>query len=315
MVQVSVVIPARDEREALAVLIPETARALDSAGLSGEIVVVDDGSQDGTWELLEHLSHSIPILSAIQLRQSFGQTAALQAGFDHSRGDIVVTMDGDGQNDPADIPKLLAAIHQGAEVVCGWRTHRQDSGVSKRLPSTVANRLIRYWSGSKLHDQGCGIKAFRREILEDLRIHGEQHRFIGALAEALGARVTEIPVNHRPRETGKSHYGWGRLPKVFLDLLFLKYIQNYANRPLHFFGGGGLVSCFIGFTACGWVTFEKFIFKIPAADRPLLLLGILLILIGVVLITLGILAELVVRGQHETTGRPIYRIRGRLGPG
>lgn len=313
MTDISVVIPAKDEREGLSALLPELRAVMDRHGEPYEVIVVDDGSRDGTFEQIEALADEWPQLVGVRLRKSMGQTGALQAGFDHSRGRVVVTLDGDGQNDPADIPKLLDKLREGFDLVSGRREARQDPAFSKRLPSAVANRLVRLCSGSTLTDQGCALKAYRAEFLKELRIHGEQHRFIGALAEGLGASVTEIPVHHRPRASGRSHYGWGRVPKVLLDLLFLRYILSYANRPLHLFGGAGLLSFAVGFVACGWVSFEKLAFKQPAADRPLLLLGVMLVLMGVILVTLGIVAELLVRGQHEMTGNPAYRVQRVVG--
>lgn len=313
MIDISVVIPARDERESLSALLPELRAVMDRLGKAYEVIVVDDGSRDGTFDLLDSHTDGWPELVGIRLRTSTGQTGALRAGFDHSRGKTVVTLDGDGQNDPADIPKLLDKLGEGFDLVSGRREERKDPAFSKRLPSAVANRLVRLCSGSTLTDQGCALKAYRAEILKELRIHGEQHRFIGALAEGLGASVTEVPVHHRARGSGRSHYGWGRVPKVLLDLLFLRYILSYANRPLHLFGGVGLLSFGVGFATCGWVSFEKLVFKQPAADRPLLLLGVLLVLMGVILVTLGIVAELLVRGQHELSGTPSYRVERVVG--
>jgi glycosyltransferase involved in cell wall biosynthesis len=314
----SVVIPARDEREGLASLLPELREVLAALGCSYEVLVVDDGSRDGTFDLVEEYSREWPELVGLRLRKSMGQTGALQAGFDHARGNSIVTLDADGQNDPRDIPALLQSIEDGFDVVSGWRKNRQDPGFSRKLPSRVANTLIRACSGSNLNDQGCALKAYRRDVLKDLRIYGEQHRFIAALAEGLGAKTTEIPVNHRPRLAGESHYGWGRVPRVLLDLLFLKYIQSYSQRPLHLFGGAGLISFLLGLAACVDVTVEKLVFRHPASDRPLLLLGVLLILVGVVLVSLGILAELLVRSYHEMTGNPPYRVQrvvGQRSPG
>lgn len=307
------VIPARDEREGLASLLPELRDVLGGLACSYEVLVVDDGSRDGTFDLIEEHSREWPELAGLRLRKSMGQTGALQAGFDHARGNRIVTLDADGQNDPRDIPSLLQKIEEGFDVVSGWRQNRQDPGFSRKLPSRSANVLIRACSGSTLHDQGCALKAYRCDFLKDLRIYGEQHRFIAALAEGLGARTAEIPVNHRPRLTGGSHYGWGRAPRVLLDLLFLKYIQSYSQRPLHLFGGAGLISFLLGSAACVDVTVEKLVFRHPASDRPLLLLGVLLILVGVVLVSLGILAELLVRSYHEMTGKPPYRVQRMVG--
>jgi len=313
MPDISVILPARDEAEALPQLLEELRETLDNLGRPYEIIVVDDGSRDGTSQFLEEVSADWPELVGIVLRSNVGQTAALQAGFDRAGGEVVVTLDADGQNDPRDIPLLLEKLDEGFDVVSGWRVDRQDSGFSRRLPSKIANWLVRICSGSRLNDQGCALKAYRAEILREIRIYGDQHRYIAVLAEGKGASVGEIPVRHRARSKGQSHYGWGRIPRVLLDLLFLKYIVSYSHRPLHLFGGAGLLSFLTGFVAATCVTYDKFICYEPAADRPLLLLSVLLMLMGVVLVSLGILAELLVRSYHEVTGDPSYRIRRVIG--
>jgi len=305
--------PARDEEKALVSLLPEIRDVMDSHGQSYEVVVVDDGSRDGTIQLLEKTSRDWPELVGIVLGHTVGQTAALQAAFDHARGEFVVTLDADGQNDPKDIPKLLAELEEGYDLVSGWRIDRKDSSFSRKVPSMFANRLIRWLSGTQLHDQGCALKAYRSMLFRDLRIYGEQHRYIAILAETLGARISEVPVNHRYRKTGRSHYGLTRAPKVLLDLMFLKYISSYSQRPLHLFGGGGLLAMLIGFIFCIDVTIDKIMYYDKAAERPLLLLGVMLVMVGTILVMLGILAELIVRTHHESTGTPIYRVRQRIG--
>jgi glycosyltransferase involved in cell wall biosynthesis len=308
MPTISIVLPARDEARALSELLPEIRRTMDGLGVSYETIVIDDGSTDGTRRFLEERSKDWPELVGLELRRNVGQTAALQAGIDRARGETIVTLDADGQNDPKDIPHLLEKLNEGFDLVTGWRVDRQDSNLSKKLPSRVANRLIQLMTGTGLHDQGCALKAFRAEWLKEFRIYGEQHRYLAALAEGWGAKVAEVPVNHRPRATGQSHYGWNRVPRVLLDLIFLKYILSYSQRPLHFFGGGGLVATFVGIVSIGYVMLQK-LFGVPAAGRPLLLLGILLVVVGGILVTLGILAELLMRTHHEATGEPSYRIR------
>lgn len=307
------VIPVRDEQEALSGLLSELREVLGQTGHSYEVIVVDDGSRDDTLGVIERYAADWPNLTGIVLRKGVGQTGALQAGFDQARGEIVITLDGDGQNDPHDIPALLAKLNEGYDLVSGWRKDRQDAGFSRKLPSRLANGLIRYWTGSQLRDQGCALKVYRREILNGLHIYGDQHRYLAALLEGLGACATEIPVNHRPRRTGRSHYGWGRVPRVLLDLLFLKYILSYSHRPLHLFGGAGLVSLLAGLLACGEVTFAKFVHLVPAADRPLLLLGVMLVMVGVLLVSLGVLAELLVRSYHQVSGAPSYWVRRVVG--
>lgn len=308
----TLLIPARDECEALRTLLPEIREVMDPLGITYEVIVVDDGSRDETWELLRSLSSGWPNLTGIRLRKSAGQTAALQAGFDYACGEVIITLDGDGQNDPKDIPVLLEKLVEGYDLVSGWRRDRKDKGFSRVLPSMIANRFIRFWTGSRLRDQGCGLKAYRRPILQGLSMLGDQHRYIAALLEGLGASVAETPVNHRARSTGRSHYGWGRVPRVLLDLLFLKFILSYSLRPLHLFGGGGFLALCAGFLACLEVSYAKLVHQVPAADRPLLLLGVLLLLVGMVLITLGILAELLVRNYYQMGGMRSYWVRERL---
>jgi glycosyltransferase involved in cell wall biosynthesis len=311
MPKVSVVMPARDEADALVSLLPEIREVMDSLEVSYEVIVVDDGSRDGTIQVLEDFSREWPNLKGVVLGRSVGQTAALQAAFDNSQGVFVVTLDADGQNDPADIPLLLRKLEEGFDLVTGWRVNRKDANFSKRIPSRFANTLIRHLARTTLHDQGCALKAIRADLLKDLRIYGEQHRYIAVLAETMGARIAEIPVNHRSRQSGMSHYGFCRVPKVVLDLMFLKYIASYSQRPLHLFGGGGLLSILIGMVICATVTLDK-IMGLAKADRPLLLLGVMLIMLGGILLMLGILAELIVRTHHESTGTPVYRIQRRI---
>ena len=314
MPKISVVMPARDEADALVSLLPEIREVMDSLDVSYEVIVVDDGSRDGTIQVLEDFSREWPNLTGVVLGRAVGQTAALQAAFDICQGEFVVTLDADGQNDPADIPLLLRKLEEGFDLVSGWRVDRKDGNFSKRIPSWFANTLIRWLSRTELHDQGCALKAYRSELLKDLRIYGEQHRYIAVLAETMGAQIAEVPVNHRPRQSGRTHYGFCRVPKVVLDLMFLKYIASYSQRPLHLFGGGGLLSILVGVVICTNVTIDK-IMGLAKADRPLLLLGIMLVLVGGILLMLGILAELIVRTHHESTGTPAYRIRRRIESG
>lgn len=309
---ITILIPARDECEALRELLPEIREVMDPLRIDYEVIVVEDGSRDGTWGLLQKLAAEWSNLVGIRLRKSVGQTAALQAGFDYACGEVIVTMDGDGQNDPKDIPVLLGKLLEGYDLVSGWRKERKDKGFSRVLPSMIANRFIRYWTGSCLRDQGCGLKAYRRSILQGLSMLGDQHRYIAALLEGLGASVAEVQVNHRPRTTGRSHYGWGRVPHVLLDLLFLKFILSYSLRPLHLFGGGGFLFLIVGGLACLEVSYAKLVHHVPAADRPLLLLGVLLVLVGMVLITLGILAELLVRNYYQVGGMRSYWIKEKI---
>jgi glycosyltransferase involved in cell wall biosynthesis len=241
--------------------------------------------------------------------RNFGQTAALAAGIDQATGDIIVTMDGDLQNDPADIPRLLATLDAGYDVVTGWRRDRKDPFVSRKVPSIIANAIIGATTNVSIHDHGCGLKAFRADVAKSLKLYGEMHRFITAIAGDLGAAVTEIPVNHRPRLRGQSKYGISRTVRVVLDLLTIKFLSGFATRPIHVFGTFGLVTMLTGLLITGILGLQKIFFGVELAGRPLLLLGVLLVLGGVQLVTLGLLGEMLARTYHESQGKPIYRLR------
>jgi glycosyltransferase involved in cell wall biosynthesis len=306
---VSIVIPLYNEVENLELLYEKLRETLDTLGCSGEVLLVDDGSSDGSFEVLKQIQARDSRMRVIQLRRNFGQTAAFSAGFDHSRGDIIVTMDGDLQNDPADIPMMLAKMDEGYDIVSGWRVDRQDKFITRRLPSQLANKLISRSTGVELHDYGCSLKAYRRDVLECTKLYGELHRFIPALASWMGVRVAEVPVNHSARRFGKSKYGLGRIIRVILDLMTVKFLLDYATRPIQIFGFLGLVSLTAGTGLGAYLTFLRLFFFEPLGDRPLLLLSILLIVIGVQLVIMGLLGELVVRTYHETQDKPIYMIR------
>jgi glycosyltransferase involved in cell wall biosynthesis len=276
---------------------------------SYEIIFVDDGSTDSSLAILKRLQAQDAQLKVISFRRNFGQTAAFAAGFDYAQGDVIVTMDADLQNDPADIPRLLAEIDAGNDVVSGWRVDRQDTFVTRRLPSQLANGLISKLTGVKLHDYGCSLKAYRREVLQNIELYGEMHRFIPALASWMGVRVKEIPVNHRARKFGRSKYGIGRTVRVILDLLTVKFLLHYATRPIQVFGLVGLFSLSSGIALSFYLSVLKLFFGEPLRDRPLLLLAVLLILLGVQSIILGLLGELIIRMYHESRGKPIYMIR------
>jgi len=246
---------------------------------------------------------------SVHLRRNFGQTAAMSAGFDHARGDVIVAMDADLQNDPKDIPKLLAKIDEGYDCVSGWRKDRQDDKFTRILPSKVANWLISTVTGVALHDYGCSLKAYRREILEDVQLYGEMHRFIPALARWAGAHITEVVVDHHPRQFGSSKYGLSRITRVFLDLITVKFLLSYVTRPIQVFGKWGLLSGILGFAMALWLTIRKFAFHEDIGNRPALLLAILLILVGFQFVTMGLLAELQARTYYEAQGKPIYAIR------
>jgi glycosyltransferase involved in cell wall biosynthesis len=308
----SVVVPLYNEEASLPFLVNQLLAALRPLDRSFELVLVDDGSRDGTPELLQNLAASVPELVAVILRRNYGQTAAMAAGFDASHGAVIVTLDGDLQNDPADIPLLLASLEEGYDLVSGWRHQRQDAALSRLLPSLIANRLIARVTGVKLHDYGCSLKAYRREVVTDMNLYGELHRFLPALAYIEGARIGEVKVNHHPRRYGKSKYGIDRTFRVLMDLLTVWFMKRFVTRPMHVFGFAGLVALGAGLLLGLWLMGEKLLLGTDIGDRPLLLLAVLAILSGVQLFGFGLLAELQMRTYYESQGRPIYRIRATL---
>ena len=309
--QVSVVVPLFNEVENLEDLHRQLTAALGPTGRSFELVLVDDGSTDGTQEKLLALEAADPRVRPVILRRNFGQTAAFSAGFDRSRGEIVVTSDGDLQNDPADIPRLVDKLEaEDLDMVCGWRRERRDP-LSKRLPSFFANRLISWSTGVRLHDYGCSLKAMRGEIARGIRLYGEMHRFIPAVASWMGVTLAEVPVNHRPRTRGQSKYGLGRTVRVLLDLFTVKFLHSYGTRPAHLFGLFGLAFGALGFSTLAYLAVLKLFFDEAIGGRPLLLLGALLFLTGVILVSFGLLGELLVRTWHESQGKPIYVVKER----
>ncbi len=308
----SIVVPLYNEEANLALLVEQLQASLRPLGRSFEIVLVDDGSRDGSPAVLAELSGAVPELVAVLLRRNYGQTAAMAAGFDASSGAVIVTLDGDLQNDPADIPLLLQQIDQGYDLVSGWRHQRQDAAVSRLLPSRLANRLIARVTGVRLHDYGCSLKAYRREVVDDLNLYGELHRFLPALAFIEGARISEVKVRHHPRRHGRSNYGIDRTLRVLMDLLTVWFMKRFLTRPMHVFGLGGLVAMTAGLVMGLWLVGEKLLLGADIGDRPLLLATVLSLLAGVQLFCFGLLAELQMRTYHESQGRPIYRVRTTL---
>jgi glycosyltransferase involved in cell wall biosynthesis len=310
----SIVIPIRNEAPNLRELHRELDETLRAWGRPYEILIIDDGSSDESFDILRELQAADPHLRAIRFRRNFGQTAAFSAGFAHARGAIIVTSDGDLQNDPKDIPALVADLEGGRDIVCGWRRSRKDTWLTRRLPSKLANLLISKATGVALHDYGCSLKAFRAEVVKPLRLYGEMHRFIPAIASDMGVTIAERVVNHRPRRHGQSKYGLSRTVRVVLDLLTVKFLLRYATRPLQIFGLIGLVMGGLGLLVTGWLVAIRLFTTQAIGDRPLLLFGILLVFTGLQFLTIGLLAELQIRTYHESQDKPTYAIREMLGP-
>ena len=309
MVDLSIVIPVHNEAPSLVALYQELTRTLTSSGRPYEIIVVDDGSTDNSFQILAQLQAADSRLRVIRFRRNFGQTAAFAAGFDHARGRIIITSDGDLQNDPADIPALVEMLERGHDIACGWRKDRKDPFFSRRLPSMLANWLISVSTGVRLHDYGCSLKAFRAEVVKPLRLYGEMHRFLPAIASEQGVSIAERVVNHRPRQHGSSKYGISRTVRVILDLLTVKFLLSYSTRPLQMFGLIGFVMLLPGLAITGWLAFVRLLGAQSIANRPALLFGILLVFSGLQFITMGLLAELQARTYHESQNKPIYVVR------
>ncbi len=305
----SVVVPIYNEVESVPQLLEAIASSLSASEFSYEIICVDDGSIDGSAQLLQQQARIRSDLRAVILRRNYGQTAAMAAGFNYARGRVIVTMDGDLQNDPADIPMLIAKLEEGYDMVSGWRKNRQDAKLTRLLPSKIANWLIGRVTGVELHDYGCSLKAYRSELAADMNLYGELHRFLPALAFIEGARITEMPVLHHARRYGRSKYGLGRTFRVLMDLFTIYFMKKFLTRPMHVFGLFGMISMLLG-TALGiYLTFVKLGLGQSIGHRPLLILAVLLLVTGVQLFGFGLMAELLMRTYHESQGRPIYRVR------
>lgn len=308
-VYLSVVVPIYNEVENLRPLCQQIGDVLATTDWTYEVIMVDDGSSDGSADLLAELHQTYAWLTVVLLRRNFGQTAALAAGFAQANGDVIVSLDGDLQNDPADIPKLVAKLNEGYDLVNGWRVNRQDPFLQRRLPSHIANRMISLLTQVHLHDYGCTLKAFRRHIAKDIKLYGEMHRFIPALARDLGATITEMPVTHHPRRRGSSKYGLARTLWVILDLITVKFLSSYATRPSHLFGLLGFFSLLVGGAVTMWLGVQRIFFAVSLSNRPILQLGLLLIVTGVQFLTMGLIGEMLVRTYHESQEKPIYRIK------
>jgi len=305
----SVVIPIKNEAANIANLHREFTEALEAWGRPYELVLIDDGSTDESFRLMSDLQAADSRVRVIRFRRNFGQTAAFAAGFKFARGRLIATADGDLQNDPRDLPRMADLIDQGQDIVCGWRKDRKDTFVTRRLPSMLANRLISWSTGVRLHDYGCSLKVFRAEVVKPLKLYGEMHRFLPAIASEIGVSISEVVVNHRARQHGTSKYGLSRTVRVILDLLTVKFLLNYSTRPLQIFGlVGGTMLC-LGLAVSALLAYERLFGHQSIANRPLLLFGILLIFTGLQLVTLGLLAEMQARTYHESQDKPTYVIR------
>ena len=307
--ELSVVVPMRNESPNVDKLYRDLTASLAAFGRPYEIVAIDDGSTDDSFAKMAELQARDPRVRVIRFRRNFGQTAAFSAGFQFARGRLIATADGDLQNDPHDLPRMVDLIDQGHDIVCGWRRDRKDPFLTRRLPSMMANRLISWATGVKLHDYGCSLKVFRAEIVKPLKLYGEMHRFLPAIASELGVSISEVVVNHRARQHGTSKYGLSRTIRVVLDLVTVKFLLNYSTRPLQIFGLVGGAMLLMGLAVTAWLAYERLFAYQSIANRPMLLFGILLIFTGVQLVTLGLLAELQARTYHESQDKPTYVIR------
>lgn len=309
---VTIVIPCYNERDTIPRLLPaldQAEAALRAGGRQVEVIVVDDGSRDGSFEALREAVASRSWLRLIRFRRNFGQTAAMAAGFKAARGEVVVPIDADLQNDPADIPRLLAKLDEGFDVVSGWRRDRKDKVASRKLPSWIANWIIGRVSGVKLHDYGCTMKAYKREFLQEVNLYGEMHRFIPIYAKWAGARVTEMVVTHHPRLEGKSKYGLMRTFKVLLDLVTVKFLGDYSTKPLYFFGGLGFVMCAAGIVTAAFTLFQRIAEHAYVHRNPLFVVSVFMFMLGVQFVMMGLLAELQIRTYHEAQSKPTYLVR------
>jgi len=309
----SVVIPVFNEEENIELLYTRTKQALDNLGKNYEIIFVDDGSTDKTPLFLRQISRKDDKVKVVVFRRNFGQTAAISAGFDYAKGEVIVTLDADLQNDPEDIPQLLGKIEEGFDVVSGWRVERKDPFLSRRLPSHFSNWLISLFTGVKLHDYGCTLKAYRNEVAKDIKLYGEMHRFIPALASWVGASIWEVKLSHHPRKYGKSKYGFSRINRGFLDLLTVKFLLSFVTKPIQIFGKFGLISIFLGFICGITLIVMKLAYGVDMTGNPFLYLSILFFLVGGQFISMGLLGEIISRTYHESQNKSIYFVKEVLG--
>ena len=308
-VDISIVIPIYNERESIEKLYDNLNQALSEMDLKYEVLLIDDGSIDGTFNELLKVHSKNKLFKIIRFRKNFGQTSAISAGFNYAEGEIVVTLDADLQNDPRDIPLLLDKLNEGYDIVSGWRKNRKDKAVTRRFPSIVANKLISRLTGVRLHDYGCTLKAYRKEVVKNINLYGEMHRYIPAIASWMGVKVAEVPVTHHSRKYGKSKYGISRTIKVILDIITVKFLLSYSQSPIQVFGLLGLFSGMIGFIITIYLVIMRIFFRQSLSDRPLFILSIFMIFIGIQLITIGLLAEVLIRVYHKVQNRETYVIK------
>jgi len=309
---ISVVIPLLNEEENLPELYDSLKNVLSQYNKK-EIIFIDDGSTDNTYRILNQLHEKDPDVKIIRFRRNFGQTAALSAGFNYAKGDIIITMDGDLQNDPKDIPRLVDKIQEGNDIVCGWRADRNDPFLSKKIPSLISNWLARQLTGVKIHDSGCTLKAFRSEVVRNIRLYGELHRYIPAVASWMGVTIEEITVKHHPRTHGKSNYNISRLFRGMLDLMTVTFLISYSTRPMQLFGIPGAISVCLGFLIGGYLSVVRLLYNESIGDRPLLMLAVLLTIMGIQFISMGLLGEIIVRTYYEVLNKQIYAMKDTIG--
>jgi glycosyltransferase involved in cell wall biosynthesis len=308
-ITISIIVPVFNEAGALVELAQGVRRELTHLGKTWELIFINDGSSDTTEEILDHLAEEDQRIRIIHFTRNFGQTAAMMAGFDYARGDVIVPLDGDGQNDPADIPNMLQSLEKGFDVVSGWRKDRQDNVIQRNIPSILANKLISIVSGVCLHDFGCSLKAYKRHVVDSIRLYGEMHRFLPIYASWHGARITEVIVNHHPRRTGNSKYGMERVIKVILDLLVVKFLDRAVAKPMYVFGGCAIFSAVLSLLSFIWMLGLKFIYHEPFISTPIPLISVMTFMIAMMCILLGLLAEMITRTFYESQGKMIYGIR------
>ncbi len=308
-IDLSIVIPIYNERESVDRLYKELDKSLLKLGIDYEVIFIDDGSIDGTYNKLLEIHKKNSSYKIIRFRRNFGQTAAISAGFNYSKGDAIITLDADLQNDPQDIPVMLNKLNEGYDIVSGWRKNRKDKAITRRFPSVIANKIISKLTGVYLHDYGCTLKAYKKEVIDNIELYGEMHRYIPAIASWMGVKVADIPVTHHSRKFGKSKYGISRTIRVILDIITIKFFLSYSQRPIQIFGLVGLFSGTVGFIITAYLIIMRIFFNQGLADRPLFILSIFMIFIGIQLITMGLLAEITMRIYHEAQEKPTYVIK------